>query len=95
MLRRTLPFAALSIAFRFTPAQAPDTSTRARVDRIFAAYDRAATATSQGRPQAAPASTDTIGSRGVQFRFTREKGKPNGFTVDAGRTRNLRFDRTK
>jgi CubicO group peptidase (beta-lactamase class C family) len=43
----------------------------------------------------APTSTDTFGSRGVQFRFTREKGKPNGFTVDAGRTKNLRFDRTK
>jgi hypothetical protein len=43
----------------------------------------------------APTSTDTFGSRGLQFRFTREKGKLNGFTVDAGRTKNLRFDRTK
>jgi CubicO group peptidase (beta-lactamase class C family) len=30
---------------------------------------------------------------GVKFRFTREKGKVTGFLVDAGRTRNLRFDR--
>jgi len=43
----------------------------------------------------APTSSDTFGSRGLQFRFTRDKGKLNGFTVDAGRTKNLRFDRTK
>ena len=43
----------------------------------------------------APASADSFRARGLQFIFTREKGKPNGFTVDAGRTKNLRFDRTK
>jgi CubicO group peptidase (beta-lactamase class C family) len=42
-----------------------------------------------------PLSTDSFRARGVQFNFTKERGKPNGFTVDAGRTRNLRFDRTK
>jgi len=42
-----------------------------------------------------PASTDTFGARGLQFAFTRERGKPNAFTVDAGRTKNLRFDRAK
>jgi CubicO group peptidase (beta-lactamase class C family) len=42
-----------------------------------------------------PLSPDAFRTRGIQFNFTREKGKPNGFTVDAGRTKNLRFDRTK
>ena len=42
-----------------------------------------------------PTSPDSFRARGLQFAFTREKGKPNGFTVDAGRTKNLRFDRTK
>lgn len=42
-----------------------------------------------------PASPDSFRARGIQFAFTREKGKPNAFTVDAGRTKNLRFDRTK
>src|SRR6478672_3317363 len=40
MLRRILPFVVASIAARFGAAQTPDTSARARVDRIFAAYDR-------------------------------------------------------
>jgi CubicO group peptidase (beta-lactamase class C family) len=43
----------------------------------------------------APSSPDSFRARGLQFSFTREKGKPNAFTVDAGRTKNLRFDRTK
>ena len=42
-----------------------------------------------------PSSPDAFRARGLQFSFTREKGKPNGFIVDAGRTKNLRFDRTK
>jgi len=42
-----------------------------------------------------PTSSDSFRGRGLQFSFTRDKGKPNGFTVDAGRTKNLRFDRTK
>ena len=42
-----------------------------------------------------PAAPDSFRTRGLVFAFTREKGKPNGFTVDAGRTKNLRFDRTK
>jgi hypothetical protein len=42
-----------------------------------------------------PSSPDVFRARGLQFSFTRDKGKPNGFTVDAGRTKNLRFDRTK
>jgi len=45
--------------------------------------------------QLTPISADSFRARGLQFSFTREKGKPNAFTVDAGRTKNLRFDRTK
>src|ERR1700751_6144636 len=40
MLRRTLPLAVALAVAHLASAQAPDTSTRARVDRIFAAYDR-------------------------------------------------------
>jgi len=40
MLRRSLSFAVLLIAARVAAAQTPDTSARARVDRVFAAYDR-------------------------------------------------------
>jgi CubicO group peptidase (beta-lactamase class C family) len=42
-----------------------------------------------------PTASDSFRSRGLVFAFTREKGRPNGFTVDAGRTKNLRFERTK
>jgi hypothetical protein len=42
-----------------------------------------------------PTTTDAFSARGVQFRFTRENGRVTGFAVDAGRTRNLRFDRAK
>jgi CubicO group peptidase (beta-lactamase class C family) len=42
-----------------------------------------------------PTTTDAFQARGVQFRFTREKGRVTGFAVDAGRTRNLRFDKAK
>jgi len=45
--------------------------------------------------QLTPTSADAFRARGLQFSFTREKGKPAAFTVDAGRTKNLRFDRTK
>jgi len=45
--------------------------------------------------QLMPTSADSFRARGLQFAFTREKGKPSAFTVDAGRTKNLRFDRTK
>ena len=40
-----------------------------------------------------PTGQDTFTLRGVQFRFTRERGRVTGFLVDAGRTRNLRFER--
>ncbi|HVE32550.1 MAG TPA: hypothetical protein VNC18_03235 [Gemmatimonadaceae bacterium] len=99
MLRRTLAFVVVSIAARFAPAQTPDTSTRARVDRIFAAYDR----------------TDSPGCavgvyRDGRVAVARGYGMPDlelnvalspqgklslGFFVDAGRTKHLRFDRTK
>jgi len=46
-------------------------------------------------PSLTPTSADSFRARGLQFSFTREKGKPAAFTVDAGRTKNLRFDRTK
>ncbi len=49
----------------------------------------------EGSMELTPTSSDAFRGRGLQFSFTRDKGKPNGFTVDAGRTRNLRFDRTK
>ena len=39
-----------------------------------------------------PTTTDAFSAEGITYRFTREKGRVNGFLVDAGRTRNLRFD---
>ena len=39
-----------------------------------------------------PTSSDTFTAGGITYRFVREKGKINGFLVDAGRTKNLRFD---
>lgn len=39
-----------------------------------------------------PASSDTFTAEGISYRFVREKGRISGFLVDAGRTRNLRFD---
>ena len=90
MLRRILPVVVASIAARFGVAQTPDTSACGRVDRIFAAYDR-----TDSPGCAVGVFRDGRVARGIQFNFTREKGKPNGFTVDAGRTKNLRFDRTK
>jgi len=39
-----------------------------------------------------PTSTDTFTAEGITYRFVREKGRIAGFLVDAGRTRNLRFD---
>ena len=47
------------------------------------------------RIELTPTTTDSFVARGVQFRFTRETGRITGFAVDAGRTRNLRFDKTK
>jgi hypothetical protein len=47
------------------------------------------------RTELTPTATDSFSARGLQFHFTREKGRVSGFTVDAGRTRNLRFDKTK
>ena len=40
-----------------------------------------------------PTSTDTFTAEGITYRFVREKGRLAGILVDAGRTRNLRFDR--
>ena len=39
-----------------------------------------------------PTTTDTFTAEGISYRFVREKGRISGFVVDAGRTRNLRFD---
>lgn len=39
-----------------------------------------------------PTTTDTFTAEGITYRFVREKGRISGFLVDAGRTRNLRFD---
>ena len=39
-----------------------------------------------------PTSIDTFTAQGITYRFVREKGKPNAILVDAGRTKNLRFD---
>jgi hypothetical protein len=35
---------------------------------------------------------DTFSAEGITYRFVREKGRVTGFLVDAGRTKNLRFD---
>ena len=39
-----------------------------------------------------PTTTDTFTAEGITYRFVRDKGRITGFLVDAGRTRNLRFD---
>ena len=46
------------------------------------------------RTELAPVTHDNFTApNGVKFRFIRDKGKVAAFLVDAGRTRNLRFDR--
>jgi CubicO group peptidase (beta-lactamase class C family) len=39
-----------------------------------------------------PTTNDTFTAEGISYRFVRDKGRVTGFLVDAGRTRNLRFD---
>jgi len=39
-----------------------------------------------------PTTTDTFTAEGISYRFVRDKGRATGFLVDAGRTKNLRFD---
>jgi CubicO group peptidase (beta-lactamase class C family) len=39
-----------------------------------------------------PTTSDTFTAEGITYRFDRDKGRITGFVVDAGRTRNLRFD---
>jgi CubicO group peptidase (beta-lactamase class C family) len=39
-----------------------------------------------------PTLTDTFTAEGITYHFVREKGRVAGFVVDAGRTKNLRFD---
>jgi len=39
-----------------------------------------------------PTSADSFTAEGITYRFVHEKGRITGFLVDAGRTRNLRFD---
>jgi CubicO group peptidase (beta-lactamase class C family) len=39
-----------------------------------------------------PTVNDSFTAEGITYRFVREKGRVAGFLVDAGRTRNLRFD---
>ena len=39
-----------------------------------------------------PTTADTFAAEGITYRFVREKGRISGFLVDAGRTRNLKFD---
>lgn len=39
-----------------------------------------------------PTTTDTFTAEGITYRFVREKGRMAGLLVDAGRTKNLRFD---
>jgi hypothetical protein len=45
------------------------------------------------RTELTPTTTDSFSARGLQFHFTRDRKRITGFTVDAGRTKNLRFDR--
>jgi CubicO group peptidase (beta-lactamase class C family) len=40
-----------------------------------------------------PTSPDTFTAERIVYRFVRDKGRVNGFLVDAGRTKNLRFER--
>jgi len=47
------------------------------------------------RTELVPTAPDSFTLRGVQFHFTRDKRSITGFTIDAGRTRNLRFERQK
>jgi len=42
-----------------------------------------------------PTATDTFTAEGISYRFVREKGRVAGFLVDAGRTKNLRFNVAK
>lgn len=42
-----------------------------------------------------PTATDTFTAERISYRFVREKGRVTGFLVDAGRTKDLRFDMTK
>ena len=39
-----------------------------------------------------PTTTDTFTAEGITYRFVRDRGRVTGFLVDAGRTRNLRFE---
>ena len=39
-----------------------------------------------------PSGPETFRARFVTIRFTRESGRVNGFMLDAGRVRNIRFD---
>lgn len=47
------------------------------------------------RTELTPTTPDSFAIRGLQLHFTREKRAISGFTIDAGRTRNLRFERQK
>lgn len=47
------------------------------------------------RTELVPTTPDAFTLRGLQFHFTRDKKAITGFTVDAGRTRNLRFERQR
>lgn len=39
-----------------------------------------------------PTNAETFTAEGISYRFIRENGRVSGFLVDAGRTKNLRFD---
>jgi hypothetical protein len=39
-----------------------------------------------------PTTTDSFTAEGITYRFVRDKGRITGFLVDAGRTKNLKFD---
>jgi hypothetical protein len=39
-----------------------------------------------------PTNTDTFVAEGISYRFIRDRNHVTGFLVDAGRTKNLRFD---
>lgn len=47
------------------------------------------------RMELVPTTLDSFTLRGLQFHFTRDKKAITGFTIDAGRTRNLRFERQR
>ena len=42
-----------------------------------------------------PTTTDSFTAEGITYRFVREKGRVTAFLVDAGRTKNLRFELAK